>query len=201
MNVMRHFPPRRRAAGFTLIETMVASIVFLLGMAGLLGAIIQARTSTASARRHVHAVAVATDLVAQVQLWAYDDARLVPSGSPCAEDPTDAAGVLLDPAAPGRAAFLACLHDEVQLRSQPWQGLPEADFPIGAGQWDRYRRYFVVSEVDADGRPVPAALAHSGARKVVWVLVTWSDGGTLRRVTSQAIKFSPVSLTGLSGGR
>ncbi len=198
---MRQRHPRRRAAGFTLIEAMVASIVFMLGMAGLLGAIIQARTSTASARRHVNAEAVATDLVAQVQLWAYDDARLVPSGSPCAEDPTDAAGVLLDPAAPGHEAFLACLHGETQLRSRPWHGLPESDFPVGDGQWDRYRRYFVVTEVDVDGRPVSAAQAHSGARKVIWVLVTWSEGATARRVTSQAIKFNPVSLTGINGGR
>ncbi|MFP2907152.1 prepilin-type N-terminal cleavage/methylation domain-containing protein [Pyxidicoccus sp. 3LFB2] len=198
---MRPFHARRRAGGFTLIEAMVASVVFMLGMTGLLGAIIQARTSTASARRHVHAVAVATDLVAQVQLWAYDDARLLPSGSPCAEDPADGAGVLLDANAPGHAAFLACAHGEAQLRSRPWHGLPEADFPVGDGQWDRYRRYFVVSEVDAQGRPVAGPLAHSGARKVVWVLVTWSEGGTVRRVTSQAIKFNPVSLTGISGGR
>ena len=192
---------RRRAAGFTLIEAMVASIVFLFGMTGLLGAIIQARTATASARRHVHAVAVATDLVAQVQLWAYDDARLVPSGSPCAEDPTDAAGVLLDPNAPGHAAFVACLHGEAQLRSRPWAGLTEADFPVGDGAWDRYRRYFIVQEVDADGRPVPPGLAHSGARKVVWVLVTWPEGATVRRITSQAVKFNPVALTGIGGGR
>jgi type II secretory pathway pseudopilin PulG len=198
---MRHSHPRRRAAGFTLIEAMAASVVFMLGMTGMLGAIIQARASTASARRHVHAVAVATDLVAQVQLWAYDDARLVPSGSPCAEDPTDGAGVLLDPAAPGHGAFIACLHGESQLRSRPWHGLPEADFPVGDGQWDRYRRYFIVSEVDVDGRPVSGALAHSGSRKVVWVLVMWSESGTVRRVTSQAVKFNPVSLTGISGGR
>ncbi|WP_163990707.1 type IV pilus modification PilV family protein [Pyxidicoccus caerfyrddinensis] len=192
--------PSRRSAGFTLIEAMIASIVFMLGMTGLLGAIIQARTSTAAARRHVYAVAVATDLVAQVQLWGYDDARLVPSGSPCAEDPTDAAGLLLDVAAPGHDAYVACLHGEAQLRSGPWHGLPESDFPVGAGQWDRYRRYFVVTEVDVDGRPVSAAQAHSGARKVVWVLVTWNDGRSVRRVTSQVIKFSPLSLTGIGGG-
>jgi hypothetical protein len=193
--------PRRRAAGFTLIEAMIASVVFLLGMAGLLGAIIQARTATATARRHVHAVAVATDLVAQLQLWAYDDARLVPSGSPCAEDPTDSAGLLLEPGAPGHGAYVACLHGEARLRSGPWTGLVETDFPAGDGAWDRYRRYFVVHEVDADGRPVPPGLAHSGARKVVWVLVTWTEGTTVRRITSQAVKFNPVSLTGIGGGR
>ncbi|MFP2927604.1 prepilin-type N-terminal cleavage/methylation domain-containing protein [Pyxidicoccus sp. 3LG] len=198
---MSRLHPRRRSAGFTLIEALIASVVFLMGMAGLLGAIIQARASTATARRHVHAVAVATDLVAQVQLWPYDDARLVPSPSPCAEDPTDAGGVLLDPEAPGHEVFVACLHGEEQLLSRPWGGLPEADFPVGEGAWDRYRRYFVVNEVDADGAPVPAGLAHSGARKVVWVLVTWREGGQVRRVTSQAIKFNPVSLTGIGGGR
>ncbi|MCP3139170.1 type IV pilus modification PilV family protein [Pyxidicoccus xibeiensis] len=198
---MSRLPSRRNASGFTLIEAMVASVVFMLGMAGLLGAIIHARASTSTARRHTHAVAVATDLVAQAQLWAYDDARLVPSASPCAEDPTDAAGALLDPAAPGHAAFLACLHAEPWLQSRPWGGLPEADFPVGQGAWDRYRRYFVVNEVDAAGRPVTAAQAHSGARKDVWVLVTWSEGGTVRRVTSQVIKFNPVALTGLGGGR
>jgi hypothetical protein len=139
--------------------------------------------------------------VAQVQLWAYDDARLVPSGSPCAEDPTDSGGLLLDAAAPGHDAFVACLHGESQLRSRPWHGLTEADFPVGDGGWDRYRRYFVVTEEDAEGRPVPAAQAHAGARKVVWVLVTWKEGRTVRRVTSQVIKFNPVSLTGIGGGR
>jgi hypothetical protein len=191
---------RRRAAGFTLMEAMMASVIFLLGMAGLLGAIIQSRTSTASARRHVHAVAVASDLVAQAQLWPYDDARLVSSSGPCADDPTDSAGVLKDPAAPGYQAYLDCLYGEPRLLSGTWGGLPEADFPVGTDGWDRYRRYFVVQEVDAQGRPVPAALAHSGSRKVIWVLVTWSEGGQLRRVSSQAIKFNPVSLTGIGGG-
>ncbi|NMO23604.1 hypothetical protein HPC49_53840 [Pyxidicoccus fallax] len=198
---MARMSPRRRAAGFTLIEALIASIVFLLGMAGLLGAIIQARTASAITRRHVNAVAVATDLVAQVQLWAYDDPRLVPSGSPCAEDPTDAAGLLLDPSAPGHASYVACLHGEAQLRSRPWAGLTEADFPVGSGAWDRYRRYFIVQEVDANGLPVSPGQAHSGARKVVWVLVTWHEGATGRRISSQAVKFNPVALTGIGGGQ
>lgn len=192
--------PRRRAAGFTLLEAMLASVIFLMGMAGLLGAIIQSRTSTASARRQVHAVAVASDLVAQAQLWPYEDARLVPSEGPCAEDPADAAGVLSDPDAPGHAAYVECLYGETQLLSGPWGGLPEPDFPVGQDGWDRYRRYFVVNEVDAAGRPVPPSLAHSGSRKVVWVLVTWREGGGVRRVTSQAIKFNPMSLMGIGEG-
>jgi hypothetical protein len=197
---MARLTPRRRAAGFTLLEAMLASVIFLLGMAGLLGAIIHSRTSTASARRHVHAVAVATDLVAQAQLWAYDDARLVPSTGPCADDPADLAGVLRDPAAPGHQAYVNCLYGETRLLSGTWGGLPEADFPVGSDGWDRYRRYFVVQEVDAQGRAVPPARAHSGSRKVVWVLVTWREGNQVRRVSSQAIKFNPVSLTGIGGG-
>ncbi len=84
--------------------------------------------------------------------------------------------------------------------SGTWGGLPEADFPVGTDGWDRYRRYFVVQEVDARGQLVPPSLAHSGSRKVVWVVVTWNEGGQVRRVSSQAIKFNPVSLTGIGGG-
>lgn len=192
--VRTHFR-RRNAAGFSLIEGMIASFVFLLGMTGLLAAIVHARTSTAQARRQVRATAVAEDLVAQVQLWPYDDARLVSSGFPCVDDPTDAGHVLDGGDDTQREAFLRCLADEARLKSGTWGGLPTSDFPVGTQEWDRFQRYFVVREMAESGALVPAGQANTGVRKLVWVLVVYRDGVQVRKVTSQLVKPNPRAMT------
>ncbi len=58
-----------RRNGFTTIEAMVAAVVFLVGLAGLLGALVQARNATGQARRLLQATDVANDLSEQIQLW------------------------------------------------------------------------------------------------------------------------------------
>ena len=59
---------------------------------------------------------------------------------------------------------------------------------------------YALLEFQSPSAAVVAMPTPRGARKVVWVLVTWREGTTLRRVTSQAVKFNPVSLTGIGGG-
>lgn len=191
-------PSRRRSAGFTLIESMVASVVFLLGMSGLMGALLLARGATTAASRQVRAVAVASDMVAQLQMWPYNDARLVSQTGPCAADPTDSVGVLT--AAPRDAgtytAFVACLHDNADFTNGTW--LPTAEFPATPLATPGFQRYFVVREVNDQGSTV--GTAHTGTRKFVWVIVTWEEAGRSRKVTSQLILSNPRAVAGLGGG-
>jgi hypothetical protein len=110
------------------------------------------------------------------------------------DDPTDAASALEDTSS-GRDAFLACLSDEARINEGPWGGLPASDFPVGTGEWDRFQRYFVVREVAENGALVPAGRPHTGARKLVWVLVLYREAGRVRKVTSQLVKPNPRAMT------
>ncbi len=177
---------------------MVASVVFLLGMGGLMGALLHARGATTSASRQVRAVAVASDMVTQLQMWPYNDARLVSQTGPCAADPTDSVGVLtaVPRNASAYAAFVSCLHDNADFTNGTW--LPTAEFPTTPLATPTFRRYFVVREVNDQGSAV--GTAHTGTRKFVWVIVTWEESGRTRKVSSQVILSNPRAVAGLGGG-
>jgi hypothetical protein len=138
-------------------------------------------------------------MVAQIQLWAYDDARLVSSTGACAADPADSADVLArSPRDVGLYnTFVACLHDEARFRTGAW--LPTAEFsgPMPTPS-PTFRRYFSVREVNEAGAVV--GTPHTGVRKLVWVTVTWSESGKDRKVTSQLIVANPRAVASLTGG-
>jgi type II secretory pathway pseudopilin PulG len=167
--------------GFTTIEAMIAAVVFLVGLAGLLGALVQARNATGQARRLMQATDVANDLAEQIQLWDLTDPRLVDSAGACAADPLDTAEVLNKPG-PAFDSYVACMHNETTLK-QPntrFGGLPQPVFVDELGNSTRYNRYFIVrSQVDQKSR----------ARRIhVWVKVLYMDAGTPRSVTVHTIR-------------
>jgi hypothetical protein len=174
--------PYRRQPGFTTIESLIASVVFLVGLIGLLSALVQARGATGQARRILQATDIANDLMAQLQMWPFDDARLIPASGPCATDPEDEEGVLAKgPGHPGYESFMSCLHGEhlLRLNGARFGGLEEPVFTDSSGDQTRFRRYYIVRPQEV--RP--------GVRRMqLWVKVLYEEGGQTRVVATQTMR-------------
>ncbi len=179
--MLRRMAPRR-PRGFTTIEALIASVVFLVGLAGLLGALIQARGATGQARRILEATDIANDLIAQFQLWSFDDPRLSPSLGTCVVDPQDSAEVLLEkPGDPGRDGFISCMHDELMLRlnGAHFGGLDRPVFTDADGSESRFNRYYIIKTDEV--RP--------GVRRMqIWVKVLYEESGQTRVVSTQTMR-------------
>jgi prepilin-type N-terminal cleavage/methylation domain-containing protein len=183
--------PSRRQSGFTLVETLAATAVFVIGVLGFMGAMVAARGSTSWARRDMEASALAADLAGQIELWDYTDPRLsATTGAPCATDPADTAGALLEPGTGGYSGFVGCAHKEADLRA--YLGRSNPSFPVSTGVSDTFTRLWVVREEDAAGG-VPAN-AGASLRKRIWVLVAYKDGEVGRRIVSYQAKVKREAL-------
>ncbi|MGZ3459948.1 MAG: type IV pilus modification PilV family protein [Archangium sp.] len=171
--------------GFTTIESLIAGVVFLVGLAGLLGALVQARTATGQARRLMQATDIANDLAEQIQLWDFNDPRLVVSDPLCADDPLDQTGKLLHPGTGDYNAYKACMNGEVMLTlgGARFGGLQTPVFQdetrdITKNQ-TRYERYYIVRVQDV----------RVGVKRMqVWVKVLYMDAGEPRVVTTQTMR-------------
>src|SRR4051812_31872772 len=79
-----------RRRGMTLIESMIAMAVLLIGASGILSAQVMVVRNNQMGKRMAQASALTTDFRENVQLWSYDDPRLEPLATVIA---TDAAAV------------------------------------------------------------------------------------------------------------
>jgi hypothetical protein len=175
----------RSRHGFTTIESLIAAVVFLVGLAGLLGALVQARGATGQARRLMQATDVANDLAEQIQLWDFNDPRLAPNDALCAEDPLDKDDKLLTPGTGDYNAYVACMHGELMLRlgGASFSGLQRAAFKdedkVEGRNETVYQRYYIVRTADV----------RLGARRMqVWVKVLYMEAGEPRVVTTQTMR-------------
>lgn len=171
--------PGRPQRGTTLIEAMVALSVLLIGAAGMVGLHNQAVRAEGDSRRITRASAIAQDLVTQIDMWAYGDARLANAKTAndlTLGDPTFLLEQSSDPVADGLVD-----HGEADLTlgGAAWLGLPAAAV-------EGYQRYWSVSYVDdsnANGVADSARIA---------VLVRWRAGSGWRRVVAFATKPNPA---------
>lgn len=163
---------RTTPRGSTLIEAMVAMSVLVIGAMGMMGLHTQGIKIESDSRHITRATAIAQDLLSQVQLWDYDDARL-------ADTFTDNLATLGDPdfAVEREADLLAAKlvdHAEAELTAggAEFHGLPTSAI-------SGYERYWSFAEDlvndDTNGNGVV-----DGRR--VAVLVRWKSGGGWRRV-------------------
>lgn len=162
--------------GLTLVESLVAMAVLMIGAMGLVGLNRQGIRLNADGRRMTRAVNVAQDLLGQVETWAYDDPRLANRTTSNDVDYADAAyafeGASFDPD-----------HAEADLTAggTEWLGLPTADLATGS-----YERYWNVSELDdQNGNGIP-----DGRR--IAVIVRWPQGAGFRRIVLHAAKLNPA---------
>jgi type II secretory pathway pseudopilin PulG len=168
-------------AGFTTIESLVAAVVFLVGLAGLLGALVHARGATGQARRLMQATDVANDLAEQIQMWDFNDPRLAASPAECAEDPMDASGKLFKPGTSDYTAYRACMHGELMLTlgGATYGGLANPVFTDESNVQTRYDRFYIVRVQD---------VREGVQRKQVWIKVLYRDAGEPRVVTTQTLR-------------
>jgi type II secretory pathway pseudopilin PulG len=178
--MLRRAPPHPRA-GFTTIESLVAAVVFLAGLAGLLGALVHARGATGQARRLMQATDVANDLAEQIQLWDFNDPRLAPSPAECADDPMDEEGKLFKVGTSEYTAYRACMHGEVMLTlgGAQFGGLANPVFIDESNAQTQFDRFYIVRQ----------QAGRAGVeRKQVWIKVLYRDAGEPRVVTTQTLR-------------
>ena len=163
--------------GLTLIEAMIAMAVMLIGVTGLVGLSRQGLRLNADGRRLTSAVAVAQDLVSEIEAWDYADPRLANTST--ANDADYADDAMLYEGDPG--SFTPD-HGEADLTKDgaAWLGIPTAQV-----QDLRFERYWNVAEFDdQNGNGIP-----DGRR--IAVIVRWQDGGSWRRVVLYLAKPNP----------
>ncbi|GEJ55660.1 hypothetical protein AMYX_04010 [Anaeromyxobacter diazotrophicus] len=163
--------------GFSLVEVTIAMALLVIGAVGALGIASQSVKMNEDGRRITRAAALAQDLVANINLWAYDDPRL--TNALPANDTDLGDGTLAFEAAGAPPAD----HGEVDLTAggAVWLGVPQAEF-AAAG----YERYWNVSESDDwNGNTVPDA-------KRIAVIVRWPQGGGFRRLVLFTTKVNPA---------
>jgi prepilin-type N-terminal cleavage/methylation domain-containing protein len=159
--------------GFTLIEVMAAMGVMLIGAVGLVGLHKVGVTINGDARRMTRATAIAQDLLNQIELWPYTDARLTArTGTSTDIGDTTFAFEKASPPADFAEANLAA-------GGAVWNGIPAA----GVAGYERY--WNVVEADDTNGNGLMDA-------KRIGVVVRWQQGGGWRRVVLLSVKRNPV---------
>jgi prepilin-type N-terminal cleavage/methylation domain-containing protein len=176
---MRTHPSER---GYTLVETMIAIGILLLGAAGLASTYVQGVAMTGDARRATEATAIASDLLNNISLWPYQSA----AGSALANvstsndgdigDTAHAFETTTDPLGSGLAD-----HGEADITAMgaAWTGILKADL---RGQFERY---WNVAYLDTNGDGVNDLVQ-------IAVIVRWQQSGAWRRVVLLTAKQNPA---------
>jgi type II secretory pathway pseudopilin PulG len=170
--------PNRTQRGITLLENMLAMAVLLIGATGVAGIQRQSTAFLGDSRKITRAATFAGDLAAQIQLWDFDDPRLVNPDLGNDADLGDSAfqfQVLGPPPAD---------HGEgdLTLGGRTWAGLPRA--LLDANGMERYWNVSYV-DVDSNGNAIPDAVR-------VAVIVRWRTGSGWRRIVVPVVKVNPA---------
>ncbi len=173
---MQRRTSRRAQRGVTLIDAMLALAVVTIGAVGALQLYRYELAMNADARRMTTATALAQDLVEQIALWNYTDARLANANTSNDAD-------LGDTALAFQGANPPYDHAEADLTSggATWNGLPSR-----SPQYERYWNVSYVDDSDANG-------VWDGVR--IAVIVRWPTGtNSWRRIVLMTSKINPAEV-------
>jgi type IV pilus modification protein PilV len=162
--------------GTTLVEAMVAMVVVAIGAAGAIGLHTQQLGMNGEARRITEATALAQDMVENMSLWAWDDARLADTNSGNNADIGDTAQAFETYTT--TQAEAAADHKATDLGAA-WTGLGGAPGYVARVGFERYWN-----------------VAASGSQKRIAVIVRWQQGSGWRRVVALT---SRADLSGATG--
>ena len=166
--------------GFTLLETVIAMAILLVGAMGMAGLQLQGVRMEGDARRITRATAIAQDLLDQASLWPWGDPRL---GNAAAIDASKLAslgdpGFLFERAGTPTADFSDA---NLTAGGTTWLGIPTSDI-TGAG-YERYWNVAYVDDSNTNGVPDAARIA---------VIVRYPAGFGFRRVVLVGVKRNPA---------
>ncbi len=172
----------RQTRGFTLLETVLAMAILLIGATGMVGLHMQGLRMEGDARRITRATAIAQDLMDQISTWPWADPRL---GTATAVETT-----MLDTLGDPTFAFehsttpTASFSDAggaLTQGSTTWNGIPLSD--TQAQGYERYWNVAYADDSNANGVPDAARIA---------VIVRYPAGVGYRRVVLLGSKLNPA---------
>jgi hypothetical protein len=159
----RHAPA---AAGFTILEAVVALAILMVGALGVISIENLGSRMNRDGRVMTRASAIGADLVTQIQTWNYfEDPRLQDTNTSNNTDVVDAEALFEGP-----VSGLPFDHEESELASGPWNGISSADV-----QALGFTRYWNVAPFTD-----PATGAVLGLQ--IAVIVRWENLGAPRRI-------------------
>jgi Tfp pilus assembly protein PilV len=156
---------------------MVATVVLLVAALGMLGLHATGVRLEGQAREITRATTIAQDLLAQIQLWEYDDPRLANAST---SNDLDFADTAVAFEAEGSTPPYDHAEADLSSAAYDWNGLPASALAQG-----RFERYWNVAEPDdanANGNP-------DGRR--VAVIVRWPRGSGWHRIVLVGFKVNP----------
>lgn len=166
----------RIARGYSLLEATAAVAVMLIGAVGMLGLHGQGQKMNGDALRMTRATAIAQDLLNQIALWPYGDARLSNANVSNDADVGDTTFAFEAAGTPPAD------HAEADL-GPGWLGIPAAD--LQAGGYERYWNVATLASDDTNVNGVPDAMR-------IAVIVRWPWGAGWRRIVLVAVKANPA---------
>ena len=181
----------RTARGTTLIETMIALTVLLIGMAGFISIQPVIVRANHYAKRVSAASMVATDLVENIHRWAYNDARLNASMTLTGCNTATMSGCFADATnvtpkwdmGKTLAGSYTPQFNDSNLGGT-WQGL---DADVDRDGVTEFFRYWNVFDIN------PSGLAPEDG-KLVQVIVRWKEPNFgFRQVTSSTFRLNSAA--------
>lgn len=194
---------QRRHGGFTILEALIAMALLTIGIMGMMSLNTTGQRINADARQMTRATAIAQDLLGQIMLWDYDDARLAAGATGGADIADDAhafegEGPTYDHS-DGELWTKVDAETDLQSRIDQAKALdPDADVSGYTAQdvnfygipnadvLGHYQRYWNVSyEDDSNDNGI-----WDGVR--IAVIVRWKQSGSWRRVVLTGFKPNAV---------
>jgi prepilin-type N-terminal cleavage/methylation domain-containing protein len=200
----RNRPPSRSRVhdrGFSLVESMVASAVMLIGLLGLAGLQITAMRSNNVGKRMAMASLLAQDLAQNVQIWDYTDARLATPNHPTTLTDTNVSEIAKYWDLRNSQALVSNVDgssvtfdftdgpsggSQVNQLASNYSGiLSPVDASLPAGEQVVFQRYWNVFNLDLSGTGSPQG-------KLIQIIVRWKEANLgYRQVNASFYKYDP----------
>jgi type II secretory pathway pseudopilin PulG len=176
-------PSHRSERGTTLIESMVAMVILLVGALGMMSLHSTGLRLQGESREITRATAIAQDLMNQIQAWEYADVRLAEVNGANNLDVGDDAQLFNV-----YGTIPPFDHAEADLTAggAGWTGIPTADLSVGG-----FERYWNVTTLNPDGSVIDSGGNGLVDGMHIAVIVRWPQGGSWHRVVLHGFKVNP----------